>query len=252
MRKFLCFTLAAVLSVAISSVGLAESRKDIVDTAISAGSFHTLVTAVKAAGLVDALKSEGPFTVFAPTDEAFAKLPKGTIPALLKDKHKLQEVLKYHVVSGKVTAADVVKLSSAATLQGQPVSISTCSGVKINDSKVIKTDILTSNGVIHVIDSVLLPPEPKADAKAARDMIRHAVAKGAPMFNRGHHSACAKVYQMTATTLMKRYGDNMPETVRSDLASAMEKAEHSHCPASRAWALRHGLDAVYMAMSELE
>lgn len=130
---------------------------DIVDTAVAAGSFKTLVTAVKAAGLVDTLKSKGPFTVFAPNDDAFAKLPKGTVEGLLKDIPKLKAVLTYHVVAGKVMAADVVKLKSAKTVEGQEVKIDASKGVKINDATVIKADIVTDNGVIHVIDKVLLP-----------------------------------------------------------------------------------------------
>jgi uncharacterized surface protein with fasciclin (FAS1) repeats len=135
---------------------------DIVDTAIAAGNFKTLVTAVKAAGLVDTLKSKGPFTVFAPTDDAFAKLPKGTVEGLLKDIPKLKTVLTYHVVPGKVMAADVVKLKTAKTVQGQDVKIDASKwhlhkNVKINDANVIKADISTDNGVIHVIDKVILP-----------------------------------------------------------------------------------------------
>lgn len=133
------------------------AEKDIVDTAVAAGSFETLVTAVKAAGLVDVLKGDGPFTVFAPTDEAFAKLPAGTLDSLLGDKDALANVLTYHVVPGKYTASDVVKLDSAKTVQGQSVSIDTSSGVKVDGANVVKTDIMTSNGVIHVIDSVILP-----------------------------------------------------------------------------------------------
>jgi len=136
---------------------------DIVDTAISAGNFNTLVAAVKAAGLVDTLKSPGPFTVFAPTDEAFAKLPAGTIDELLKpeNKQKLTDILLYHVVSGKVMAADVVKLTSAKTVLGKDVTITVKDGkVFLNDTvQVIITDIETANGVIHVIDAVLLPPQ---------------------------------------------------------------------------------------------
>lgn len=130
---------------------------DIVDTAVAAGSFKTLVTAVKAAGLVDTLKSKGPFTVFAPNDDAFAKLPKGTVEGLLKDIPKLKAVLTYHVVAGKVMAADVVKLKSAKTVQGQEVKIDASKGVKVNDATVVKADVVADNGVIHVIDKVLLP-----------------------------------------------------------------------------------------------
>jgi uncharacterized surface protein with fasciclin (FAS1) repeats len=137
-----------------------SAPKDIVDTAIAAKDFKTLVTAVKAADLVEVLKGKGPFTVFAPTDKAFAKLPKADLEALLKDKKKLQAVLTYHVTPGKVMAADVVKLESAKTVQGKSLAISVDEGkVKINeDATVVKTDIVCSNGVIHVIDAVLLPP----------------------------------------------------------------------------------------------
>ena len=137
-----------------------EAKPDIVDTAVSAGSFETLVAAVTAAELVDTLKSEGPFTVFAPTDEAFAKLPAGTVENLLKPENKDQliAVLTYHVVPGKVKAAQVVGLESAKTVQGQNVSIKTEEGkVFVDGAQVVQTDIITGNGVIHVIDSVILP-----------------------------------------------------------------------------------------------
>jgi uncharacterized surface protein with fasciclin (FAS1) repeats len=135
---------------------------DIVDTAVAAGSFKTLVTAVEAAGLVDTLKSKGPFTVFAPNDDAFAKLPKGTVEGLLKDIPKLTEILKYHVVNGAVPAADVVVHKNITTLQGQDVKVDAAKwhlhkNPKINDANVLKADVMTDNGVIHVIDKVLLP-----------------------------------------------------------------------------------------------
>lgn len=137
-----------------------SEAKDIVDTAVSAGGFETLVTAVKAAELVETLKGEGPFTVFAPTDEAFKRLPEGTVATLLKpeNKAKLAGILTYHVVSGKVMAGDVVKLDSAKTVQGGEVTIKVDgSTVMIDGAKVVKTDIVCSNGVIHVIDAVILP-----------------------------------------------------------------------------------------------
>ncbi|MFN0039173.1 MAG: fasciclin domain-containing protein [Burkholderiales bacterium] len=133
-----------------------KANKDIVDTAVAAGSFKTLVTAVQAAGLVDTLKGEGPFTVFAPTDEAFAKIPKDQLNALLADKAMLTKVLTYHVVAGKVMAADV-KAGMVPTVAGQSIEVKTNYGVMINDAKVVKTDIVASNGVIHVIDTVLMP-----------------------------------------------------------------------------------------------
>jgi uncharacterized surface protein with fasciclin (FAS1) repeats len=131
---------------------------DIVDTAVAAGDFKTLVAAVKAAGLVDTLKGAGPFTVFAPTDEAFAKLPAGTVDALLKDPEKLKNILLYHVVSGKVMAVDVMKMKSAKTMEGGTVKIHEMGGkVMVNNATVSKTDIICDNGVIHVIDTVLMP-----------------------------------------------------------------------------------------------
>ena len=136
----------------------AAATADIVDTAVAAGSFTTLVAAVQAAGLVDTLKGDGPFTVFAPTDAAFAKLPPGTVDALLKDKAKLTAILTYHVVPGRVTAADVGKLTTATTVQGGSLAIDTSAGVKINDAHVVQADVMASNGVIHVVDTVLLPP----------------------------------------------------------------------------------------------
>jgi len=149
------FTLAISMFAAAGHHGM---KKDIVDTAVAAGDFNTLVTAVKAAGLVATLKGEGPFTVFAPTDAAFAKVPTDTLNALLADKAALANVLTYHVVAGKVMAADVVKLTSAETVQGQAVSIEVKDGkVYVDGAQVVTTDIKASNGVIHVIDAVILP-----------------------------------------------------------------------------------------------
>ena len=148
---------AALATLALSTVAMA-AEKDIVDTAVAAGSFKTLVAAVKAAGLVDTLKGPGPFTVFAPTDAAFAKLPPGALDGLLKDPEKLKAVLLYHVVSGDVMAAQVVKMTSAKTVGGADVTISVMGGkVKVNNAHVVKTDIKCTNGVIHVIDTVLIP-----------------------------------------------------------------------------------------------
>ena len=162
----------ALLSLTVTSAFAAappnQDQMDIVDTAVADGRFTTLVTAVQAAGLVDTLKSDGPFTVFAPTDDAFAALPAGALDGLLADPEALTNVLLYHVVAGKVMAADVVNLSSADTVLGEPIAISIVDGnVVLNDSAtVIISDIETSNGVIHVIDAVLLPPSMTAAAEA--------------------------------------------------------------------------------------
>jgi len=147
----------ALASGCTGSSAAASPVKDIVDTAVAAGNFKTLVTAVKAAGLVETLKGSGPFTVFAPTDEAFAKLPKGALEGLLKNPDALRSVLLYHVIPGKVMAADVVKLTSAKTALGQSVSINKTNGVRIDQASVVKTDLAASNGVIHVIDTVIMP-----------------------------------------------------------------------------------------------
>ncbi len=158
-RSVLALTLALVTLSLTASAGN-MGKQDIVDTAVAAGNFKTLAAALKAAGLVDTLKGKGPFTVFAPTDEAFAKLPAGTVEDLLKPENhdKLVAILTYHVVSGKVLAKDVVKLHEAKTVNGKEVKISAEGGkVMVDNANVVKTDIACSNGVIHVIDSVILP-----------------------------------------------------------------------------------------------
>lgn len=153
---------APLLAVVLASgmnAGAMGADKDIVETAKDAGTFNTLLEAATVAGLVDTLKGEGPYTVFAPTDEAFAKIPKDKLKALIADKEKLKEVLLYHVVKGKVMAAEAAKLDSAKTVQGKPFAIKAQGGkVMVNEAKVTKADIKASNGVIHVIDAVLMPP----------------------------------------------------------------------------------------------
>ena len=157
----LAAAVALVLSLSLGTYARPKAAsQDIVDTAVAAGSFKTLAAALQAAGLVDTLKGEGPFTVFAPTDEAFAKLPAGTVEDLLKpeNKAKLVAILTYHVVSGKVLADQVTKMNSAKTVNGESLTISVNDGtVMVDNAKVVKIDILCSNGVIHVIDSVVLP-----------------------------------------------------------------------------------------------
>lgn len=166
-RVLLPFTASVAMIVAVASgaTALADEHKngteaDIVDVAVEAGDFATLAAALQAAGLVDTLKGEGPYTVFAPTDAAFAKLPEGTVDSLLmpENREKLVSILTYHVVSGKVMAADVVELSNATTLNGSDIDISVSDGnVRVDDANVVQTDIGASNGVIHVIDSVIMP-----------------------------------------------------------------------------------------------
>jgi len=239
-------TVVAMLAVSATTV----SAKDIVDVAAGNESFSTLVAAVKAAGLVETLKGDGPFTVFAPTNEAFAKLPEGTVEGLLKpeNKQKLIAILTYHVVPGKVLAKDVVGLSEAGSVEGSTIAIKVVDGqVKVNDATVIKTDIETSNGVIHVIDSVILPPE-KTSQVSPRHVIEAAIAQGAPQYNAGHAGRCCMTYSSAITRLMTEYAGEMPTNVRDHLQVSLDKANEMHCMDSRAWALRRALDQVYAAM----
>jgi uncharacterized surface protein with fasciclin (FAS1) repeats len=168
MNRFIAAGLTAAMALGLSQTAFAghheEGEKagmaatgDIVAVATGAGSFETLVAALTAAGLVETLQGDGPFTVFAPTDEAFAKIPKADLDALLADKEKLTSVLTYHVVAGKVMASDVAALDSAKTVQGESITIDTAEGVTVDGAKVVQTDIAASNGVIHVIDTVILP-----------------------------------------------------------------------------------------------
>lgn len=230
---------------------LLPSTSDIAETAEKAGSFKTLLAAAAAAGLVEPLKGKGPLTVFAPTDEAFAKLPAGTVESLLKpeSKGKLAEILKYHVVSGRVYSEDALAAKQAKTLQGSQVKISVQSGAaKVNDATLVATDIDASNGVIHVIDKVILPPEGKVlGAADGRRMIEHAIARGAHMYNTGDHAGCAHLYMSTMNEMIQ-FGGKMPESVVAHMRNVVAEAEHSASATHRAWTLRYGLDNAYAQM----
>ncbi|QDT58960.1 Immunogenic protein MPT70 precursor [Stieleria bergensis] len=220
--------------------------KNLAETAVAAGKFGTLVAAAKAAGLVDALAGDTELTVFAPTDEAFAKLPEGTIKSLLlpENKAKLAAILKYHVVAGRVYSEDAVAAKTANTLEGSPIEISVSDkGAMINQAKLIKTDIDASNGVIHVIDSVILPP---AKTSSTKQQLRDAVAKGAELYNNGHHQACADLYRNTLTKLMSTTpGDSR---MRHQMTSVLNSAGRETCSMQRAWTLRHGIDKMYASL----
>lgn len=220
---------------------------DIIETARSAGSFKTLLTALEAADLTGALQGEGPFTVFAPTDEAFSKLPAGTVEGLLNDIPKLKTILTYHVVPGKVLASDVVKLNKATTLQGQNVNIDASSGVKINSARVIKADVMADNGVIHVIDEVLIPGSTKQSQATPRpqDLIREAINRGVPMFNNGQPGACSAIYEMAAMGLLASAEGNLSDSDKRTLTNALMTVQSSHDASENAWTMRHALDQVY-------
>ena len=237
---------------ALTSVTFAESKKaDIVDTAVAAGSFKTLAAALKAAGLVDALKGEGPFTVFAPTDAAFAKLPKGTVETLLKpeNKAKLVDILTYHVVSGKVPARKALKLESATALNKKEIALEAKDGsLFLNESKVVKTDIRCTNGIIHVIDAVLLPPAgKKVSQNGAQGLMTVAIEKGVRLFNHGQHGACADLYEIAARASLQMTDQTLDGDDRKVLQAALQASSHSRCDTTRAWTMRRALDRVMVS-----
>lgn len=247
-KKLNSWLATGFMLLAISSTSFA---KDIVDVAATTDGFGTLVAAVKAAGLVETLKGDGPFTVFAPTDEAFAKLPKETLDSLLKpeNKSKLVSILTYHVVPGRVAASDVVGLSDATSVQGSKIAIQVVDGkVVLNGrSTVVQTDIETSNGLIHVIDTVILPPE-KTSQVTPRSVIQSAIAAGAPQYNSGHARECCVTYTNAIHELMNDHSNEMSCAVRKQLHTSLGRAEQMQCQDSRAWALRRALDHVHASM----
>ena len=218
------------------------ATKTIPETAKAAGKFETLLAAAKAAGLAEVLAGEGPFTVFAPTDEAFAKLPKGTVESLLKpeNKGKLVDILKYHVVAGRVYSEQVLANKSVKTLQGSSANVTIQnSAPMIQGAKILATDVDASNGVIHIIDSVLMPP---AKGAQIQRKLADAVAQGAPLYNAGHHSECATVYSNTMHELMST---SLPADMKSHMSSVIRQASHTQCPTERAWILRQGIDQMH-------
>ncbi len=223
------------------------AASDIVDTAVAAGKFNTLAAALKAAGLVETLKGEGPFTVFAPTDAAFAKLPEGTVATLLKpeNRKKLTSILTYHVVPGRI----MLGARALKTVEGRAVNVAPAAGQTVNGAKVVAANVTASNGVIHVIDSVLLPPEPKAarasTARAAEGLIELAIARGVPLFNNGKPEACAAVYEVAARGLLTMQPSPLADPHREMLTSALKKVSSSHDARANAWTLRRALDHVY-------
>jgi hypothetical protein len=209
---------------------------------MAAGQFKTLLAAVKAAGLVDALKSKGPLTVFAPNDEAFAKVPKSALEELLKPENleTLKTVLSYHVVAGRV----LLGAQSLTTLEGRPLAIKTAGVFEVSGAKVVATDIVASNGVIHVLDTVLIPPAKKlTPSQAARTVIDLAIERGVPLFNAGQHSACAAIYEVTVESLLKNENATLGDKERSALQTALNNMRAEKDPRQQAWILRRALDA---------
>ena len=258
MKIRILLTAAAVagLSLIASAAHHGEKpSKDIVDTAVSAGSFQTLAAALGAADLVDTLKGDGPFTVFAPTDEAFAKLPAGTIESLLKPENtdQLVDILTYHVVAAEVPAEVALTLDEAGALNGDTIALTRRDGdLFLNDSKVIKTDINTSNGIVHVIDTVLLPPSMTASAEpisnAGATLVSMAIEKGAPLYNHGNHAACAAVYELAAEALLLMPAGTVSEGQEKMIRSALMTVRHSSNPTDNAWTLRRTFDSMMAPM----
>jgi uncharacterized surface protein with fasciclin (FAS1) repeats len=260
------FVAGATTALTLAPSDLLAQQGDIVETAVAAGSFNTLATALEAAGLVETLQGEGPFTVFAPTDEAFAALPEGTVESLLRPENReaLIGILTYHVVPGRVTASQVVELDEATTVNGADVSIRTRNGgVQVNESNVVTTDVFATNGVIHVIDQVLLPPETMEDraqgrsrapgesrgdrgmdvrgTRAAAEILVLAIDRGVPLFNEGSPEATAAIYEVAARSVLA--GDfGLPADVERALESGLREGGHTHDARARAWAYRDGLD----------
>lgn len=218
--------------------------KDIVGTAEAAGQFKTLLAAVKAAGLANALKGEGPLTVFAPTDEAFAALPDGTVADLLRpeNRDRLAAILKYHVVAGEIYLGG----QRTKTLQGSQLDIRPNGSFRVDEANVLLADIRATNGVVHVVDRVLLPTlsEPSASRKAM-SVIELAIERGVPLFNAHNPQACAAIYEVTAKSLLDGHREALDDTDRSRLEKALTSIRNDNRPDGQAWILRYALDDVY-------
>ncbi|MFM7180722.1 MAG: CIA30 family protein [Verrucomicrobiales bacterium] len=221
----------------------------IVDVAAAAGGFKTLLAAATAADLAGALSGEGPFTVLAPTDEAFAKLPKGTLETLLKPENRKQlaDILKNHVIPAKVTLAKALELREGPTLLETKIPFSFEDGrVLVGASTLLKADIEASNGIIHVIDQVLIPAPSSTQPLGAAELIEMAIDRGVPMFNHGDAAACAAVYEVTAEAL--RSMDTVSQEAREKIGQALKKARAEKSSREQAWILRDALDSAYKSL----
>jgi len=239
----------------------ALAQQDIVRTARGAGQFATLLAAVEAAGLTSTLQGRGPFTVFAPTDEAFRALPAGTVESLLKpeNREQLKALLLYHVVPGRVSAATARTLEGAATVEGRRIRIRTSgASLRINEATVISADVNASNGVIHVIDQVLMPPAANSEAgmttsresgttsARARALVDLAIQRGAPLFNAGQPQATSALYELAARAVLAL--DGVPTDVVRPLERGLRDAERVVGADERAWTLREALDVAGRAL----
>ncbi len=231
---------------------LIPETKLIPEVAQEAKVFKTLLAAVKTAGLVDALSGAGPLTVFAPTDDAFAKLPAGTVESLLKPENRdqLVDILKYHVVEGRLYADDFFRRGRVNTLLDERVQVKYGDNAfQVNNSNVIATDIEAGNGVIHVIDAVLLPNTGESTAIAASDIIRLAIDKGVPLFNQGQKAACAAIYEVAANAVLAL--PSVPREAKRPLVTALREINSTHSSSRQAWILRDALDSSLARIEEM-
>jgi uncharacterized surface protein with fasciclin (FAS1) repeats len=223
--------------------------QNIVGLAKAAGGFKTLLAALTAAELDGALAGAGPFTVFAPTDEAFAKLPAGTVDTLLKPENRpqLEEILKYHVIPASVPLAKALELREGTTLQGSNVAIRFEEGrVRVGEASLLKADLAASNGIIHVIDQVLIPAKAIAEPLGPAGLIKLAISKGVPLFNHGDAAGCAAVYEVTCEALLTMV--SIPEAPRKDLTTTLREARAQTSDSQRAWILRGAIDRTWTAL----
>jgi transforming growth factor-beta-induced protein len=254
-------SIATLLASTLLASAPVLAQQDIVRTARGAGQFATLLAAVDAAGLTSTLQGRGPFTVFAPTDEAFRALPAGTVESLLKpeNREQLKALLLYHVVPGRVSAATARTLDGAATVEGRRIRIRTSgASLRINDATVISADVNASNGVIHVIDQVLMPPaantgsgmttsrESGSTSARARALVDLAIQRGAPLFNAGQPQATSALYELAARAVLAL--DGVPTEVVRPLERGLRDAERVTGADERAWTLRESLDAAGRAL----
>ena len=238
----------ALVAIAFASPAMAghhgEKKMDIVETAANAGTFNTLIAAAKAAGLVDALKGDGPITVFAPTDDAFSALPAGTIDSLLKPENKdqLATILKFHVIAGKIGSVALADGAILETLAGIDANISqTEGGFNIENARIVATDIDASNGIVHVIDRVILPPAQMSRSDSAK-IIGMAIDRGVPMFNHGNAEGTAAVYTAATEKLIQFGGLSGEERAR--LRMGLKASDAARSASTSAWELRYALDDV--------
>lgn len=247
-RCLLASFLALTLGLAPTVPAQAQESRDLVEVAVEAGTFKTLATAVQAAGLVDTLRGEGPFTVFAPTDEAFAKLPEATLRDLLRPENRdqLTRILTYHVVAGRVDSTTALRVGEAETVAGDSIRIRLEGGrLRVNDASVVANDVIASNGVIHVIDSVLLPPadeRPEPNLAAAK-LLESAINRGAPLYNAGQEKACAAIYE-TAIQAVLDFPNDLSKEGRRVLRRSLAQIEDEADGAQQAWILRRAMDTV--------